>query len=320
MHSSPAYVHYFSIIYLLIFLTTSSHASDTYDQISHNDQQITIYYKNAFNDSERKLVYQWLQQVTSALTTVYGELPINDFSINIKRSTNRNSPVSWGHVERGEPTNVLLVVNPDLGYNKLINDWTAFHELSHLLLPYRGYGNIWFSEGLATYYQNIIQARSGLLNETEMWQKIVDGFERGKKQQQWNHINLAEVSNKLRETRQFMRVHWSGVYYWLSAEIQLQKNGKGSLDNALKQLKACCESRSMSAHAITEKLDSLTESQIFLPLFNKFSNSYTIPDYRPMLSELGVNQSKASGRVTLDNKSPLADIRLTINRTRPNKR
>ena len=113
----------------------------------------------------------------------------------------------WGHIERGQPTNVSLVINPSLGYEKLLNDWTLFHEFSHLLLPYHGYGNVWFSEGLATYYQNIIQMRSGLLDEKVMWNKIAAGFERGRKEQRWNQINLTEVSDNLRENRQYMRVH-----------------------------------------------------------------------------------------------------------------
>ena len=59
------------------------------------------------------------------------------------------------------------MVNPESSMQEITNDWTAFHELSHLLIPYRGHGDLWFSEGLATYYQNIIQARAGVLSEAE---------------------------------------------------------------------------------------------------------------------------------------------------------
>ncbi len=246
------------------------------------------------------------------MLTVYGELPRDNFHITIKRSSSRASPVPWGHVERGRPTNIVLVVNPDLGYDKLISDWTAFHELSHLLLPYRGYGNVWLSEGLATYYQNVIQARSGQLNEVEMWYKIVVGFERGSNEQRWRHINLSEVSDNLGETRQFMRVHWSGVLFWLTADVELRKQGKSTLNNALKKLRDCCEKNLMSAEEIVHKLDELTDENIFVPLFNKFRESYTVPEYESILSDLGVKQKKLAGGVLFNDNAPLAVIRQQI--------
>ena len=258
------------------------------------------------------MIYQWLNEVTDALLTVYGELPMDDFRITVRRSSKSGGPVPWGQVERGQPTNVLLVVNPELGYNDLINDWTAFHELSHLLLPYRGHGNIWLSEGLATYYQNIIQARAGLLDETDMWRKIAAGFERGRKEQRWRHYNLTDVSDKLRETRQYMRVHWSGVLFWLTADVKIRTKGAGTLDDVLKQLRDCCERESMSAEAIVHKLDELANDDIFVPLFKEYCETYSIPEYASILDDLGIRQQKWSGGISLNDDAPLAEIRQRI--------
>jgi len=314
MFYMPTRVFYRLILSVLLFQSFSLSASSQYDQVAHGDQRIFVFYHASLNATERHMTHQWLQKVTSSLMTVYGELPKDSFHITIERTSSRSSPVPWGHVERGVPTNVLLVINPDLGYDALINDWTVFHELSHLLLPYRGYGNIWFSEGLATYYQNIIQARSGLFDETELWHNITSGFERGRKEQYWDHINLTEVSDNLGETRQYMRVHWSGVLYWLIADVELRKQDKGTLDIALKQLKDCCESRSMSAEDIARKLDELTNVKVFVPLFNKYSESYQIPEHKLILTELGVKHNKWTGGISLDEEAPSADIRRRIYR------
>lgn len=284
-------------------------ASPPYNRISHEDQSISIQYDRSLTEDERRMTHQWLQQVTEAILSVYGDLPKDHFMITIERSSNRSGPVPWGHVDRGNPTNALLVINPDLGYDALISDWTAFHELSHLFIPYQGHGDVWLSEGLATYYQNIIQARSGLFDETRMWEKIASGFQRGSQDRRWRHINLTEVSDNLRETRQYMRVHWSGVLYWLTVDVALRKQGKGTLDDALKQLKDCCEDRSMSAQAIVNKLDELTDTELFTPLFKEYCVTHTIPDYEPILAELGVKQNKWTGGISLDDNAPLANVR-----------
>ena len=295
-------------------LPASTSASRQSDEISNGDQLVSIHFDASLNAAERKITQQWLKEVTDALLTVYGQFPQDNFDITIKRSSSQTSPVPWGQVDRGTPANVLLVINPDLGYDELISDWTAFHELSHLLLPYRGYGNIWLSEGLATYYQNIIQVRSDLLDDKEMWQKIMAGFTRGSNDQRWRHLNLTDVSDKLRETRQFMRVHWSGVLFWLTADVALRKEGVNSLDSALKKLQDCCAEQSMSAEAIVRKLDQLTDENIFVPLFNEYRNSYSIPAYETLLADLGVKQKKWTDGITYNKNAPLAHIRQQISR------
>ena len=288
-------------------------ASGSPQQITHSNQRITIEYDAAMNQAERKMVHQWLQQVSNALRTVYGEFPRDEFTVRIEKSRSDNGPVPWGHVERGEPVSVLLVVNPSYGPERLLGDWTAFHEFSHLLIPYRGFGDVWLSEGLATYYQNVIQARSGLLDEAGMWQKISDGFDRGLREQRWNSLSLAEVSNRLGETRQYMRIHWSGVLFWLSADVELRQRGIGTLDNALQQLKACCEQQVLSASDIVHQLDKLMNTKLFVPLFREYRESHGMPDPAPLLSKLGIDKQGPDSKIILNNSSPLASIRRQIN-------
>ena len=299
------------LLSMLLLQPLSPLASQRYSEIVHENQMISIRYHASFTEAERSITFRWLEQVTEALLTVYGELPKDSYQISIERSFSRNSPVPWGQVERGSPTNVLLVINPDAGYQALIDDWTAFHELSHLLLPYRGYGNIWLSEGLATYYQNIIQARSGQFDETEMWRRLAAGFNRGSKEQRWRHSNLTQVSDNLGETRQYMRVHWSGVLYWLTADVELRKQGK-TLDDVLKQLRDCCEERAMSAEQIVSKLDELLDGELFVLLFEQYCESYETPEYNPLLVKLGIATDTSSRAVSFDKDAQLSEIRRHI--------
>jgi hypothetical protein len=286
------------------------------DSIMHSDQLIHIQYAATLEKAKHQQTYLWLQQVAEALLTVYGEWPKDKFNITVQSSSSRHSPVPWGQVTRGEPDTVLLVVNSESDFKEITSDWTAFHELSHLLIPYSGHGDMWFSEGLATYYQNIIQARIGLLSETGLWDKLASGFERGRKQNQLSHLNLTEISDNMRKYRNFMRVHWSGVHYWLTADIKLrqQSQNKTTLDSLLKQLKACCQHSSMSAAAIAEQLDLIADVDLFKPLFDEYRDSLAMPDYEPVLAALGVisGQTNREYGVVLIADAPNAHIRTSI--------
>lgn len=287
------------------------------DTITHKYQRINVDYASSLGRPERQQLYVWLQAVADALLTVYGEWPKDRFSISIRTASSRHSPVPWGQVTRGNPDNVLLVVNPEADLREIMSDWTAFHELSHLLIPYRGHGDMWFSEGLATYYQSIIQARAGLLSEAGLWAKLAAGFDRGRNQNQWPQVDLAEISDHMRKYRNFMRVHWSGVHYWLTADIRLrqQSDNKTTLDGVLKQLKNCCQQRSMSAAAIAERLDLIAGVNIFKPLFIEYRASRAMPDHRPILTGLGViagQHVRAEYDVALTAEAPDAEIRKSI--------
>ena len=303
-----------SIMLLVTLLTASTQAHS--DTLSYSDQRIYIQYASTLDEIERQEIYTWLKQVTDALLTVYGEWPKDEFNITIEHGSSSHSPVPWGQVTRGNPDKVLLVVNPESSMQEITNDWTAFHELSHLLIPYRGHGDLWFSEGLATYYQNIIQARAGVLSEAELWNKLASGFERGRKQNQWSQENLTEISDNMRKYRNFMRVHWSGVHYWLTADIQLrqQSQNKNTLDKLLKQLKTCCQHKSMSATEIVEQLDQLAGSDVFKPLFLEYRVSHVMPDYQPTLTGLGVttHQHGHESDISLRADAADADIRTNI--------
>lgn len=292
---------------LMLLQPTAIVAVDQDSSITIGKQKISISYPETFSPPERQLTHRWIQTVTEALLTVYGELPKDSFNITIERSTRGSGPVPWGQVKRHSPTEVLLVINPEYGYDGLLADWTAFHELSHLLIPYQGYDDVWLSEGLATYYQNLIQARSGRFDEKEMWRRILAGFERGQRQTQWDQLSLTQVSNQMRQTRQFMRIHWSGVLYWMTADVELRKSKQTSLDQALKQLKACCMEEELSAREIAYRLDTLTGMRLFVPLFKQFSESHHMPAYIALMDQLGVQLQ--SGNIRFDERAPLAAIR-----------
>jgi len=262
--------------------------------------------------SEKKdIIRQWISHSSDALKLVYGELPVNHFITKIKASKRNSGVVPWGEVSRDYPPEVTLVINPNSTINELKGDWTIYHEFSHLLIPYDTGDARWFSEGLASYYQNIIQARAGMFNEEKMWQKLYEGFERGKKETNYNHQKLSYLSDHIDQNHNYMRIYWSGALYWLKADMALRKlKPSYSLDKALYQLQKCCFDRYLTAEEITKQLDKLTNSTIFTSLFTDFSESYTLPKYIDELHSLGVNQY--AGQIKLKNNAEYSHIRRAI--------
>lgn len=274
-----------------------------------------IKFDKNFPINKRVDIKAWVDHATQSLRLVYGILPVENFITVIKTSNRGSSVVPWGEVNRNSPPEVLLVVNPRSNLKTLKADWTIYHEFSHLLIPFDAGDSRWFSEGLASYYQNITQARIGMFNEQTMWQKLYNGFERGNKQQNYRHQTLDYVSDNIGTNRNYMRIYWSGALYWLQADIKLRKRAKNtnrpySLDMALKQLQSCCFDTYLSTPEIVEKLDELSQSSIFSSLLAKFSASYAIPNYLQLLSDLGVEVRNS--QVQLNSRAALSNLRADI--------
>lgn len=264
---------------------------------------------------KKPMLEAWVRHAKKSLRLIYGTLPVNNFKTIIKASNRGKSTVPWGEVNRHYPPEVTLIVNINSNLDALKSDWTIYHEFSHLLIPYDAGDSRWFSEGLASYYQNVTQARVGMFDEQTMWQKLYRGFERGNKQQNYRHQKLSHVSDNIAQNRNYMRIYWSGALYWLQADIALRKRAKNtgkpySLDTALKQLQSCCFDTYLSTPEIVKKLDKLSESKIFSTLLVEFSSSYAIPDYLKLLRSLGVETKNA--HVTLNNNAPLSSLRADI--------
>ena len=289
-----------------------------------------------FGAERQQALGLWVRDSLDAVGQVYGAWPLDRIRVELRalgvasglpwlqsmvHSTEALDAVPWGEVMRaerpGEPPTVLLVVNPRSDIDAIVADWVAYHELSHLLLPYRS-GARWFVEGLATYYQNVAQARAGQLSERQMWQKLRDGFERGRNDNRWPKDKLWVVDEEVSRRHAYMRVYWTGTLYWLGLDVALRRAASGkqrSLDDALAGLRACCQGQRMHAWRIAERLDALTKKPWFTQRFDRIIESLGIPAYDPLLASIGV-RADADGRVSLDDDAPHAALRADIAKLR----
>ena len=293
----------------LLALFWSPTADASVYRLQRGEQVLEIELLSRLSERRRSEVIDWVESRAEALAGVYGYWPRDRLRVRVMEVSGYGSdPVPWAQVNRGNPDTVSFYINSDADEQDLLEDWTAFHEFSHLLIPYRGWGDMWFSEGLASYYQNLLQARHGVFDEREMWQRLHDGFERGRSNRRPD-LTLAELSPSMHENRSYMRVYWSGAWYFLNADLELRhrSGGKQSLDTALHALNACCGDRELSSREIARRLDALTGESVFVPLFRKVADSHALPPFERQFASLGI--TIIGGRVILDETHEQAALR-----------
>ncbi len=250
-----------------------------------------------FSSHQRSKFTDWIKESADSVAGVLGEFPQQDVQVLVVPIGPRNEAVPWAHVIRGGGSAVEFFVDETRPLEEFREGWVATHELSHLLLPLITRKDRWLSEGLASYYQNVLRARDGRLTEQQAWQRLNSGFERGR-----------------RGTHGVMREYWSGAAILLKADSRLRAltDGQQSLDTALADLHECCfeGTRSWKAREMFTELDRLTGLDVFSELLQEQLNDKNFPDVSTTYSMLGVVPE--SGDIFLDAKAPWSRIRQDI--------
>jgi hypothetical protein len=298
---------YSVVVFLTLLLTHAAIAQD--ETLAAGGSQLQIHWQAEFSEDERDKLKQWLRHAADGAATLYGELPRDPIRILVERSENSAEPVIYGQVLRQQPQGIQFWVNPTFALEAFLQDWTAVHEFVHLYIPYPGDADIWLSEGLATYYQNILRARTGVLSQKQAWQKLYNGFMRGQADTRYSTLSLTELSPRLRETRSFMRVYWAGTAYFLEADMQLRKDtaNKMSLDVVIRDYVDCCLAEGLSnGLELVQAFDRLSDSRIFSTLYQRYRKLYQQPDPLPILSQLGIRVSDDTVRLDTKPRSAAA--------------
>ena len=275
------------------------------------------------DDKQREKLVGWVRRVGQALLTAYGQLPLADVQVWLVSVDNLSiagrfaallqpGAVLGGESARGQGNALQLDVDPNRSEQEFNEDWTAVHELSHLLHPYLGDRGSWLGEGLATYYQNVLRARGGLLTSKQAWQRLASGFQRS--QAGPYAESLEQAAADMGRSHAFLRVYWSGAAYWLTVDMELRRisGGKLTLDTALHRFRHCClpAYNEWKPEDFVAKLDAVLGVKTFTMHYREFARIQRFPDWQASLARLGVRAGEDS--VTLDESAPDASIRIAI--------
>lgn len=260
-------------------------------------------------------IVDWIREAANNITLAYGRFPNPSARIVVfpmgGRLWRSDSPVFFGRVVRDGGETVELLIDPAQPMDSFYDDWTATHELSHMMLPYLRTGQRWLSEGFAQYYQNVLLARAGRYTQRDAWQKLFDGFERGRSSVPYLSPNQAARGD---ERNRRMKIYWSGAALALMADVELRKrsNGAESLDAVLSQFQRCClpSQRAWSGKELFKKFDSFLDEPLFMNLYRRYADAAGFPDVRPLLERLGITVER--GEVQLSGEAELVEIRAAL--------
>lgn len=262
-------------------------------------------------DATTKALIDWVASAATTVTLAYGEFPNPEPHVVVVPLGGSGSPVPFGRVIRDGGESAELYVNERAPIERFYDDWTATHEFSHFLLPYVGYRQRWISEGFAQYQQNILLARAGQYTAERAWQKLYEGFERGRRSRPELSPNRAARDRPSGST---MKIYWSGAVLALMADVELRKRSGGaqSLDTVLGDLRDCClpSERTWSGPELFSKLDELAGGDVFMSLYRRYADADGFPDYRPVFAELGIEVRR--GKVQFNNDAPMIAARNDI--------
>lgn len=131
-----------------------------------------------------------------------------------------------GQARGGSGFSVQLQVGQTLNREAVDSDWTFTHEMVHVCTPSLPAAQHWMEEGIATYLEPIVRARSGELTAEKVWHDLVAGLPQGEP---------GPHDKGLDQTHTWGRTYWGGCMFWLMADLEIRDRTqeKRSLRDAL---------------------------------------------------------------------------------------
>lgn len=256
---------------------------------------------------------RWLEAAVAAVSELPGSIPHARVHVLVVPVAGTR-PVEFGMVLRGGGASVIFFVGDEADDAAFPGEWVAVHELTHLMMPFVERRAAWLSEGIATYYQDVLRARAGLMRPDEAWAELHAGFQRGRAGTSTR--TLAASTETMNADHGYMRVYWSGAAIALLADVELRaRSSTTSLDTCMAALAACCARASdpWPVGQVLEALDAPTGRAVLTELGARWAASREFPGLDATYRALGLVVG-ADGTLTFDDDAPLAAVRHVIMR------
>jgi hypothetical protein len=264
---------------------------------------------DGFPEPARGLIGAWLATAGAVASLPSGAFPVERAQVIVVPTSPSPFPIHFGYTGRSGGASIVLFMPTDMDLDHFRADWIAIHEFSHLLHPFVGRDDAWLSEGLATYLQEVLRVRAGLLPQEQAWRRLYEGALRGRETDQ----SLAYETRIMRVAGNYERVYWAGAAIALMADVELRRQtaGKVTLDTVLAGLtRGQRFNRAVSAHELLHVMDQIAGVPVFETTASRYMDGGGLPDLTELYRALGLVSS--SGVLGMQDDAPLGWIRDAI--------
>ncbi|NRQ42722.1 hypothetical protein HRH59_09120 [Rheinheimera sp. YQF-2] len=225
-----------------------------------------LHWQHEFSAAEQLKLEQWLAFSSQATLNTLGPYPF-EMQLYLYRRAGKE-PVPWANTWREHSQQVHFYVAPQFSKQQFIADWTAYHEIAHLALPYLGRKNAWFAEGFASYMQYRIMQQAGLIDSAT---KEINAKFTPQRKHYLHQLSMVETAAQLLSQRRFAAGYWGGAQFFVVAERLLLQQGKAPLNLQIQRYQQCCRLQDTNLQQVIQSLDSVSDSKIFSQLLQQFN-------------------------------------------------
>ena len=224
------------------------------------------HWHDRFSDQEQSGLKAWVEHALDAMQALFGEVPDRRaILVHFHRHPRGGEPVPWAQTWKGSGREVFFHVDTRYDWRAFRADWTAPHELTHLLFPYLGHDDRWFAEGIASYLQYPILYAGGMLSWDEVIERYRQRFEDAADERSSGEQSIvAQSRGGAGGSGGYGRLYWGGAAYFLHADRALHQATGLRLPEIVRRYGACCY-RAWGADAadMIREFDRLSGTRVF---------------------------------------------------------
>ncbi len=238
------------------------------------------YWQHSFSNSEKQKLQTWIEQTITAVEKLVGPYPF-DLHITFHRHAGASEPVPWAQTSRKRyAQGAHFHVDPSYSLDDFLHDWTAPHELSHLIIPYLGAQNAWFAEGFASFMQYQVMQRMETLNSKQALEKYIWHIQRANSRFIFPQQTFVKAAPTLRARGLYPTMYWGGAVYFLRVNHRLAAKDT-SLIKILRQYLKCCRMRDwQSLQDLNKTFDKISNSDFFSEELRYFQQHRGFPEFK----------------------------------------